>query len=98
MIKEAPKSELNIVAQIFLWLIQVSEIAEAVEEVKQFVRPTREKVFDPQLLKNCLFWPFFLCLRDSESETRCGFMEENSFGGSKIVSSELQYNPMLMRQ
>ena len=25
---------------------QVSEIAEAVEEVKQFVRPTREKVFD----------------------------------------------------
>ena len=25
---------------------QVSEIAEAVEEVKQFVRPTREKVLD----------------------------------------------------
>ena len=47
MIKEAPKSELNIVAQIFLWLVQVSEIAEAVEEVKQFVRPTREKVCHP---------------------------------------------------
>ena len=37
----------------------MSEIAEAVEEVKQFVRPTREKVFNPSLFKNYLCLTFF---------------------------------------
>ena len=65
----------------------MSEIADAVEEVKQFVRPTREKVIDFELDKY-IFNLILLCLRDSESETKSGFMEENSSGGLKIASSE----------
>ena len=34
----------------------------------------------------------FLCLRDSVSETRSGFMGENWSGGSKTVSSESECN------
>ena len=66
--------------------LQVSEIAGAVEEVKQFVRPTREKVFQLLFFPNH-FLTFFV-FRDFESGTRFGFMEENSSGGLKIVSSE----------